>query len=120
MYTLGSGMRALPVPVRYRPRQTGGTKIMTHETRHRFTSDVQDQDEDGYDDHWPPRLPSSSRRYVQPTTTTTQYGTTRYALHPGQVQRLPIPARRSALPPSAQRLTEEPPAAFPRRKRRSG
>lgn len=88
---------------------------MTHETRHRSTSDVQDWDEDGYDDQWPPRTPSSSRRYVQSTTTSQQHGTTRYTLHPNQVQRMPIPARQSA-----QRLTQEPPAMPLRQRRRSG
>ena len=60
-----------------------------------------------YDDQWPPRLPSSSRRY----DVTTQG---RYQLHPTQVQRLPIPPRRSA-----GRMTEEHPPALPSRRQRS-
>src|SRR5579872_454426 len=82
--------------------------IMTYANRHHYTSDVEDQDEGGYDDQWPGRLPSSSYRYDRLTTTP---GQSRYRVHPGQVQRAPIPARRSA-----QRLTEEPPAAPPRRR----
>jgi hypothetical protein len=85
---------------------------MSYNTRQRYTSDVQDQDEGGYDDQWPTRLPSSSYRYDRPTTT---HGHTRVVTHPDRVQRVPIPARRSA-----QRLTEEPAAAPPPRRRRSG
>ncbi len=81
---------------------------MNHTNRQRYTSDVEDQDEGGYDDQWPGRLPSSSRLYMQPTTT---QGNTRLVTHPGQMQRTPIPARRSA-----QRMTEEPPAPPPRRR----
>lgn len=80
---------------------------MNRDNRHPYTSDVEDQDGGGYDDQWPGRLPSSSHRYAQPTTT---QGHTRVVPHPGQMQRTPIPARRSA-----QRLTEEPPP-----RRRSG
>jgi hypothetical protein len=82
---------------------------MTHTNRHRYTSDVEDQDEGGYDDQWPGRLPSSSRSYAPLST----QGHTRVVAHPGQMQRTPIPARRSA-----QRMTEEPPA--PPLRRRSG
>ena len=83
---------------------------MNRTNRHPYTSDVQDQDEGGYDDQWPGRLPSSSRRYAPLST----QGHTRVVPHLDQVQRVPIPARRSA-----QRLTEEPPAA-PSPRRRSG
>jgi hypothetical protein len=81
---------------------------MNRDNRQRYTSDVQDEDEGGYDDQWPGRLPSSSRRYA-PTPT---QGNTRVVPHPDQLQR--IPPRRSALPP-AERLTEERPAP-PRRR----
>jgi hypothetical protein len=76
------------------------------------TADVGDQDEGGYDDQWPGRLPSSSRSYAPLTT----QGNTGYTLHPTQVQRVPIPARRSALPPAG-RMTEERPAPTRRRSR---
>jgi hypothetical protein len=78
---------------------------MTRENRYPYTSDMEDQDEGGYEDLWPSRLPSSSRRYAPLST----QGGTRVVPHPGQMQRRPIPARRSA-----QRLTEEQPAP-PRR-----
>lgn len=84
---------------------------MTRDNRHRSHADVEDQDEGGYDNQWPGRLPSSSYRYA---LTTQQQGNTRVVTHPGQVQRSPIPARRSALPP-AERMTEEQP-----RRRRGG
>ena len=51
---------------------------MTRENRQPYTSDVEDQDEGGYDDQWPGRLPSSSRRYKLPTT----QDNTSYTLHP--------------------------------------
>jgi hypothetical protein len=86
---------------------------MTRENRQRYTSDVEDQDEREYEDQWPGRLPSSSRRYAPLST----QGHTRYTLHPTQVQRMPIPARQSALPPAG-RMTEEPPA--PPRRRSGG
>jgi hypothetical protein len=68
----------------------------------------EDQDAGGYDDQWPGRLPSSSRRYALPST----QGNTNYRLYPNQVQR--IPARRSALPPASQRMTGEQPAVAQR------
>ncbi len=85
---------------------------MTRDNRHPYTSDVEDQDGGGYDDQWPGRLPSSSYRYRQPTTT---QGKSLLVPHPTQVQRTPIPARRSA----QQRLIEEPPAP-PHPRGRSG
>ncbi len=89
---------------------------MTRENHHHYTSDVEDQDESGYDDLWPSRLPSSSRRYAPPTMT---QGHTRVVTHPDRVQRMPIPPRRSALPP-ARRMTEEEQPALPPRRRRGG
>jgi hypothetical protein len=78
---------------------------MNRANRQHYSADVQDQEgnEGGYDDQWPGYLPSSSRRYTLPST----QGDTGYTLHPTQVQRLPIPARRSALPPTSGRVTEE-------------
>ncbi|MGH2496117.1 MAG: hypothetical protein ACRDIV_15595 [Ktedonobacteraceae bacterium] len=80
----------------------------------RYTVDRQDEEgeaEMDYDDQWPGRLPSTSRRY---DLNAYAHGHTRYRVHPSQMQ--PIPPRRSA-----QRLTEEPPALPPlRRSRRSG
>ena len=87
---------------------------MKHTNRQHYRSDVEDEAEMDYDDQWPGRLPSSSRRY----DVTTQG---RYQWHPAQVQRLPIPPRRSALPSPAGRMTEErQPAALPPRRKRSG
>jgi len=66
-------------------------------------------EEEEYDEPWPPsRLPSSSRRY---DVDAYAQGNPRYALHPSQVQRIPLRS-------SAGRLTEEP--ATPPRRRRSG
>ena len=88
---------------------------MTRTNRQRYTSDVEDQDEGGYTDQWPSRLPSSSRRYA---LTSQKQDHTGYTVHPTQVQRVPIPPRRSALPPAG-RMTEEQPAA-PQRNRSGG
>jgi hypothetical protein len=72
---------------------------MNYTNRQRDSADVADETEgQGYDDQWPGRLPSSSRRYRLPST----QGNTGLVPHPGQVQRLPIPQRSSA-----QRTTEE-------------
>jgi len=91
---------------------------MTHANHQRSRADEEEAEtEMEYDDQWPPRLSSSSRRY---DLTTPSQGQSRYRLHTDQVQRMPIPPRRSALPPPASgRMTEERPAS-PRRKRRSG
>src|SRR5260370_328390 len=83
---------------------------MSRANRQRDTVDVADENEGGYDEQWPGRLPSSSRRYKLPST----QSNANYTLHPDQVQRRPIPARRSALPPAG-RMTEERPAP-PRRR----
>ncbi len=85
---------------------------MTRDNRQRSRADVEDRDEGGYDDPWPDRLPSSSRRYEMPSA----QGNTRVVTHPGRVQRSLIPARRSVLPPAG-RQTEEQPAP-PRRSSR--
>ncbi len=91
---------------------------MNHKNRQRYTSDVEDETEMDYDEPWPTRLPSSSYRYDRPTTT---QGHPRYRVHPTQVQRAPIPARRSALPPASGRMTEEEqPHPAPARRRRGG
>src|SRR6266852_1854386 len=80
---------------------------MNHANRQRDSADVADEHEGQvYDDQWPGRLPSSSRRYKLPST----QGNTGYMLHPDRVQRLPIPQRSSA-----QRTTAERPAV-PRRR----
>jgi hypothetical protein len=78
---------------------------MNRENRQRYRADDEAETEMDYDERWPPRLPSSSRRY---DLTTTQ-SRTRLVAHPDRVQRAPIPARRSA-----QRMTEEPATAPPR------
>ena len=80
---------------------------MNRENRQRYRADDGAETEMDYDERWPPRLPSSSRRYA---LTTTQ-GHTRLVAHPDRVQRAPIPARRSA-----QRMTEEPATPPPRRR----
>lgn len=70
---------------------------------------------DEYEELWPPpRLPSSSRRYDLPTSS---QGRTSYRWHPDQVQRTPIPARRSAPQPAGGRQTGE--AAGPPRRTKS-
>jgi hypothetical protein len=84
---------------------------MTRDNRQHYRADDVGETEVEYDDQWPGRLPSSSRRYVLPTT---RQRNTSYTLHPDrQVPRQAIPARRSALPPAG-RMTEEQPAP-PRR-----
>ncbi len=88
---------------------------MSRVNRQDYSADVADEHEgQGYDEQWPGRPPSSSRRYRLPST----QGDTSYSLHPTQVQHRPIPARRSALPPPAGRTTEE--RAAPPRKRSGG
>ena len=86
------------------------TRADASRQRQRYTVDRRDDEEEEheteYDEPWPTRLPSSSRRY---DIHTSSQGNTRYALHPTQVQR--IPARSSA-----QRLTEEQQSAPPRRR----
>ncbi len=70
---------------------------------------IETDDEGGYDDVWPPRVPNSSIRY----NVASLQGTPRYQFHPDQVQG--IPKRRSA--PLAQRTTEDVPITHTRRKR---
>jgi hypothetical protein len=84
---------------------------MNRANRQRDTADVADENEGGYDEQWPGRLPSSSRRYKLPST----QSNANYTLHPDQVQRRPIPARQSALPPAG-RMTEEQRPMPPRRR----
>ncbi|MGH2496865.1 MAG: hypothetical protein ACRDIV_19350, partial [Ktedonobacteraceae bacterium] len=94
------------------------TRADVRQLSQRYTQDRQDDEgeaEMDYDDQWPGRLPSTSRRY----DLNAYYAlgnSTRWVRHPGQMQ--PIPPRRSA----GQRLTEEEPPALPspRRSRRSG
>ena len=83
--------------------------------RQSYHSDDETEAEMDYDDQWPGRLPSTSRRY---DLTTTQ-GSPRYRVHPGQMQRVPIPPRRSALSPVG-RMAEEQPAAPAHHRRRGG
>ncbi len=71
---------------------------------------VIEADEGNYDDAWPGRLPSSSRRYQYPSS---PQGHTRVDFHPDRQVR--IPSRRSATPPPPQQ-TEDIPAARSRRR----
>src|SRR6266849_4843462 len=71
---------------------------------------VIETDEGNYDDAWPGRLPSSSRRYQYPSSTQDH---TRVDFHPGR--QVNIPSRRSATP-TPQQQTEDIPAARSRRR----
>jgi hypothetical protein len=82
---------------------------MSDEQRRRYRADDASVTEGEYDDQWPGRLPSTSRRYDLKTT----QSNTLLVPHLTQVQRRPIPPRRSALPPAG-RMTEEQPPAPPR------
>lgn len=86
---------------------------MTYDNRSGSRADNAGVTEGEYGEPWPTRLPSSSRRYSLPTT----QGKTSLTVHPDRVQRRPVPARRSALPPAGW-MTEEP--AAPPRKRSRG
>ncbi len=84
---------------------------MNDEQRRRYRADDASVTETEYDDQWPGRLPSTSRRYDLKTT----QSNTLFVPHLTQVQRRPIPPRRSALPPAG-RMTEEQPPAPPRKR----
>jgi hypothetical protein len=88
---------------------------MSDEQRRRSRADDAGATEGEYDEPWPTRLPSSSRRYSLPTTT---QGNTTITMHPDRVQRRPVPARRSAVPPAGWQTEEA--AAPPRRKSSRG
>ena len=86
---------------------------MSYDQR-RSRADVSETSQE-YDEPWPARLPSTVRRYDLPMSGQSR---TSYRWHPDQVQRTPIPARRSALPTGG-RQTEET-AAPPRHSRNRG
>ena len=74
------------------------------------SDDREQQDDTGYDEPWPTKLPNSSRRYDVNCT----QGNSRLEFHPKQVQR--IPPRRSAQP--AAQETEDIPAIRTRQRPR--
>lgn len=90
---------------------------MNRANRSYATPDDGSEDEVEYDDPWPTRLPSSSRRYDRvPTASSSRPVVT---MHPNrQVPRAAIPARRSAMQPTGGwRQTEESTAPAPARRR---
>ncbi|MEO8954420.1 MAG: hypothetical protein ABI396_19220 [Ktedonobacteraceae bacterium] len=77
---------------------------------------VEENEEDGYDDKWPPRLASSARKYqLLPL----QGQRVRYELQP-KIVHTTIPPRRSAQTQTGtrERRTEQPQTGSPKRKRR--
>ena len=89
---------------------------MTREYHPRPDDEDAMQDEVEYDDQWPGRLPSSSRRYDRAVAPAQDHPI--ITMHPHKaVPRSAIPARRSAHTTASRRQTEDtvPPARRPRR-----